>query len=151
MTYKDLKHLVNVLLTGDVVLTKNDDEIIALLRYAFERVANEADALKLFTTENPNERIVRNGPGKLFVRMPKIPEFEEDEIDVDEELCFAVARFMCSFISTAKIEVHLSEASKVINSYNQKVQTFFETLEAQNEFPDTESREVSVFGSRRIE
>ena len=146
MTYKDLKHLVNVLLTGDVTLTQNDDEIIVLLRYAFERVANEADALKLFTTEDPNERIVRNGPGKLFVRMPKVPEFEEDEIDVDEELCFAVARFICSFISTQKVDLHLREASKIINSYNQKVQTFFETLEATNSFPA--DRGDSVFGSR---
>lgn len=148
MIYKDLKHLVNVLLTGDVVLTENDEEIIVLLRYAFERVANEADALKLFTTENPNERIVRNGPGKLFIRMPKVPEFEEDEIDVDEELCFAVARFMCSFISTSKVDLHLREASKVVNSYNQKVQVFFETLESNSEFPETESRNDSIFGSR---
>ena len=148
MTYKDLKHLVNVLLIGDVTLTQDDDELLVLLRYAFERVANEADALKLFTTENPNERIVRNGPGKLFVRMPKVPEYEEDELDVDEELCFAVARFMCSFVSTAKVDLHLREGSKIINSYNQKVQTFFETLEANAKFPDTESRNNSVFGSR---
>jgi len=148
MTYKDLKHLVNVLLIGDVTLTQDDDELLVLLRYAFERVANEADALKLFTTENPNERIVRNGPGKLFVRMPKVPEYEEDELDVDEELCFAVARFMCSFVSTSKVDLHLREGSKIINSYNQKVQTFFETLEANAKFPDTESRNNSVFGSR---
>ena len=148
MTYKDLKHLVNVLLTGDVTLTKKDEEVIVLLRYAFERVANEADALKLFTTEDPNERIVRNGPGNLFIRMPKVPEYEEDEIDVDEELCFAVARFICSFISTEKVDLHLREASRIINSYNQKVQTFFETLEANNRFPESSNRDDAIFGSR---
>jgi len=148
MIYKDFKHLVEALLIGDTTLTKNDDEIMVLLRYAFERIANEADAMKLFTTENPNERIVRNGPGGLYVRMPKVPEYEEDELDIDEELCFAAARFVCSFVSMQKVELHLREGSKIINSYNQKVQAFFETLEAQDKFPDTESREDSFFGSR---
>ncbi len=132
MTYKDLKFLVGALLTGDVVIPDNDDELMMLLRYGFERIANEADALKLFTTEDPNQRIVRNGPGGLYVRMPKIPEFEEDELDLDEELCFAVARYICSFISSSKSSLHIQEASKIINSYNQKVQTFFETLDREN-------------------
>jgi hypothetical protein len=148
MTYRDFKHLVEALLIGDVTLTENDEEILVLLRYAYERIANEADALKLFTTENPNEQIVRNGPGKLFVRMPKVPEFEDDELDIDEELCFAAARFICSFVSTAKVDLHLREASKIINSYNQKVQTFFETLEANQSFPESNDTSDSVFGSR---
>jgi hypothetical protein len=148
MIYRDFKHLVEALLIGDTTLTKNDDEILVLLRYAYERIANEADAMKLFTTESPNERIVRNGPGGLYVRMPSVPEYEEDELDIDEELCFAAARFVCSFVSMQKVELHIMEASKIINSYNQKVQTFFETLEAQNKFPDTEDRQDSYFGSR---
>ncbi|MCK5848725.1 MAG: hypothetical protein KAH01_05960 [Caldisericia bacterium] len=133
MTFKDLKSLVNVLLTGDVVLTENNDELMMLLRYGFERISNEADALKLFTVEEPNQRIVRNGPGGLFVRMPNVPEFEEDELDLDEELCFAVARHMCAFVSTSKSKEHTAEAMKIINSYNQKVTTFFENLVREEE------------------
>ena len=129
MTFKDLKHLVGALLTGDVVIPEDDQELMMLLRYAFERIANESDALKLFTVEDPNQRIVRNGPGGLFIRMPKVPEFEEDELDLDEELCFAVARYMCSFVSAEKAQLHAQEANKIINSYNQKVQTFLETLD----------------------
>ena len=136
MTYKDLKFLVGALLTGDVVIPDNDKEFMMLLRYGFERITNEADALKLFTTEDPNQRIVRNGPGGLYVRMPKVPEFEEDELDLDEELCFAVARYICSFVSSGKAQLHTQEASKIINSYNQKVQTFFETLEQEKNRED---------------
>ncbi len=142
MIYKDLKFLVKALLTGDVVIPDDDDELMMLLRYGFERIANEADALKLFTVEDPNQRIVRNGPGGLYVRMPKIPEFEEDELDLDEELCFAVARYICSFISAEKAQLHIQEANKIINSYNQKVQTFFETLDRKN---NQEAESVSVF------
>jgi len=140
MTFKDLKSLTSVLLTGDVVLPENSDQFIMLLRYSFERVANEADALKLFTTENPNERIVRNGPGGLFVRMPHVPEYEEDEIDLDEELCFAAARYICSFVSAQKAPLHIQEAGKIINSYNQKVQTFFETLDREQTKKDASDR-----------
>ena len=138
MTYKDFRHLCEALLIGDVTLTKNDDELLVLLRYAFERIANEADALKLFSTENPNERIVRNGPGKMYIRMPRIPEDEDEELDIDEELCFAAARFVCSFVSTVKVDLHLREASKIIRSYNQKVQAFFETMEQNCELGEYE-------------
>ena len=147
MTFKDFKSLTSVLLTGDVVLTNNDDELLMLLRYSFERVANEADALKLFTSHNPNERIVRNGPGGLFVRMPKTPEYEEDEIDLDEELCFAAARYICSFVSTTKAQLHIQEAGKIINSYNQKVQTFFETLEREDNKKNMEHNQ-SIYRER---
>jgi hypothetical protein len=144
MTYKDLKYLTGALLIGDVVMTKDDDELLMLLRYAFERIANEADALKLFTVEDPNQRIVRNGPGGLYVRMPKPPEYEEDELDLDEELCFAVARYMCSFVSSEKAQLHTQEASKIINSYNQKVQTFLETLDRDSRQDD--NRPLNGYG-----
>jgi len=132
MTFKDFKHLVEALLIGDVTLTKNNNEIIVLLRYAFERISNEADALKLFTINSPDERIIRNGPGNIFVRYPSVPEYEDDELDLDEELCFAAARYVCSFVSTVKTDIHIREASKIINSYNQKVQTFLENIENDN-------------------
>lgn len=129
MTFKDFKHLTQALLIGDVALTENNNEIIVLLRYAYERIANEADALKLFTINSPDEKIIRNGPGNIFVRYPKIPEYEEDELDIDEELCFAASRYVCSFVSSTKTDLHIREASRIINSYNQKVQTFLENTQ----------------------
>lgn len=129
MTLKRFKHLVNALLIGDTVLTDNGEELLALLGYAFERISNNADALKLFTTDIVDERIIRNGPGNTFIRLPRLPEYEEDELDIDEELCYAAARYVCSFISKEKVMLHIQEAEKVINSYNQKVQAFLENVE----------------------
>jgi hypothetical protein len=148
MTYKEFKTLTKALLIGDVNLTSDDAEIMMLLEYAFQRIADEADALKLLTEPNPDEQIIRNGPGLLYIRMPKLPEFEDDELDLDNELCFAAARFVCSFVSKDKISLHITEASNIIRSYNQKVQSFLESLEANSEFPIRQNQETVVYGNQ---
>ena len=129
MTFKRLKSLTNALLIGDNNLTKNNDEVLGLLSYAYSRVANEADALKLLTANSNEDMIIRNGIGNLYIRMPKLPENDNDELDIDEELCYAVARFMASFVSKQKFQIHELEAQRIIQSYNHKVSTFIEKLE----------------------
>lgn len=149
MTYARFKSLTRALLIGDVELTSDNDEFIGLLSYSFERISNDADAMKLLAEKDTSRRIVRNGPGGLFVRMPELPEHENDELDIDEELCYAASRFICSFVSQGRSAEHINEASKIINSYNQKVQAFLESLEANNEFSAESNAVPSVYGSRR--
>ena len=146
MTYGNLKNLVRALLIGDNTLTKNEDEILVLLEYAYDKVANEADALKLFTTDVASNRILRSGPGRQFVRKPAIPTDDADELDIDNELSYAVARYICSFVSREKMAVHIREAGNIIRAYNQKVQTYFETLEQYGDL--AEHDETDQFGKR---
>jgi hypothetical protein len=148
MTYGELKALVNALLIGDSVFTKKPEEQLVLLKYAYQRIANEADAMKLFTVNKDEEKIIRNGPGRLFVRMPELPEKDIDELDIDEELCYAAARFIASFVSQARPELHENEARKIINLYNQKVQTFLETLAATGELDVYDDEDM--FGRRSV-
>jgi hypothetical protein len=149
VTFKEIKSLTSALLIGDNVLTKKDEEVIVLLKYAYNRVANEADALKLFTTNSNEDRIIRSGPGNLFVRMPEMPTQDEDELDIDEELAFAAARYMASFVSRERPGMHLAEAQRIINSYNQKVQVFFENLSADGLLDIYE--ETDMFGKKSIQ
>jgi len=146
MTYGNLKHLTRALLIGDHTLTKVDEEILVLLEYAFDKVANEADALKLFTTDDSSQQIIRQGPGRLFVRKPKLPQSDDEELDIDSELSYAVARFMASFVSREKGGIHVREAQNLIRFYNQKVQTFFENLEQDGEL--TEHSETDQYGKQ---
>ena len=146
MTYGNLKNLVRALLISDNVLTQNNDEVLVLLAYAFDTIANEADALKLFTTDIPNNQILRQGPGRQFLRKPKIPESDDEELDIDDELSYAAARYICSFVSREKMAWHIAEAEKMIRKYNQKVQTYFETLEQYGELQDHD--EYDQFGKR---
>ena len=59
MTYSNLKYLVKALLVGDNVLTKDNNEVLVLLSYAYDKIANEADALKLFTAVTEDKQIIR--------------------------------------------------------------------------------------------
>lgn len=146
MTYGNLKYLVKSLLIGDSTLTKDNSEVLVLLDYAFDRVSNEADVMKLFTANNVENRIVRQGPGKMWVRRPNLPETDDEELDIDHELCFAVAEYMCSFVSRDKRKDHAVAALDLVRTYNQKVQTFFENLAQDGDLEDHDSNDK--FGKR---
>lgn len=146
MTYGNLKYLVKSLLIGDNTLTKDNSEVLVLLDYALDKVATESDALKLFTANNIDERIVRQGPGKMWIRRPRLPDTDDDELDLDHELSFPLARFMCSFVSREKFKIHEEEAMKLIRAYNQKVQVFFENMEQDGELD--EYSETDQFAKR---
>ena len=148
MTYGNLKHLTRAILIGDSTLTKSEEEIHVLLAYAFDLIANQADALKLFITDVPANQILRQGPGKNFVRKPALPISDTDVLDIDDELCYVAARFIASFVSREKMKWHISEAEKMIRAYNQKVQTYFETLEQYGELE--EHAETDQFGKREL-
>ena len=146
MTYGNLKNLVRALLIGDNTLTKNEAEILVLVEYAFDKTANEADALKLFTEDVAANRILRSGPGRQFIRKPILPTNDTDELDIDSELCFVVARYVCSFVSREKGAMHVQEAGNLIRAYNQKVATYFENLEQYGDLNEFE--EYDQFGKR---
>ena len=146
MTYGNLKNLTSALLIGDSVLTKNENEQLVLLEYAFDRISNEADAMKLFTTNVEENRILRQGPGKQFIRKPELPKINTDILDIDNELCFVAARFIASFVSREKMVFHDNEAQKLIRMYNAKVATYFETLDQYGELDEHD--ESDQFGKR---
>ena len=148
MTYGNLKYLVKALLIGDNTLTKDNAEVLVLLSYAYNKIANEADALKLFTAVSVGKQIIRQGPGKLFVRMPTMPANDADELDVDDELAYVAARFICSFVSREKGGIHFNEAQALIRAYNQKVQIFFENMAQDGELEDYD--DTDTFGKRDL-
>jgi len=135
MTYGQLKSLCEALLTGDNILPDDDDQVKSLLSYAYNKVATEADALKLFTASKDNA-ILRQGPGRTFIRVPDLPKDDNDELDVDSELGFPTARYICSFISREKGGIHVMEAQTLIRHYNAKVQAYLESLDQANELED---------------
>ena len=146
MTYGDLKYLVKALLIGDNTLTKDNNEVLVLLAYAYDKIANQSDALKLFTADSVNNRILRQGPGNMYVRKPLMPEDDADILDIDDELCFVAARYICSFVSREKGGIHVNEAMSLIRLYNQKVQVFFENMAQDGELIDY--NETDQFGKR---
>lgn len=121
MNYKELKNLTSGLLIGDNIIPKDDDVVKALLSYAYNNICNYVESLHLLTMDR-NKDINRTAIGKYLLRTPKLPESDNDELDVDHELGFVAARFMASFISKDNKVFHENEAIKLINQYNGKVE-----------------------------
>lgn len=128
MTYGGLKSLITGLLVGDNVIPKDDAVMKSLLSYAFDMIANKAEALRLLTM-NSTEEIVRLGPGEYLVRKPNLPEIDTDELDIDHELCFVAARYIAAMLSKEKIKIHQDYGDDGILRYNGKVYQILEKVE----------------------
>ena len=128
MTYGGLKSLVTGLLIGDNAIPKDDAVMKSLLSYAFDMIANKAEALRLMTM-NSTEEIVRLGPGEYLVRKPNLPTLDTDELDIDHELCFVAARYIAAMLSKEKIKIHQDYGDDGILRYNGKVYQILEKVE----------------------
>ncbi len=128
MTYGGLKSLITGLLVGDNVIPKDDAVMKSLLSYAFDMIANKAEALRLLTMNNTDD-ILRMGPGEYLIRTPKIPETDDEELDIDNELCFVAARYIAAMLSKEKIKIHQDYGDDGILRYNGKVYQILEKVE----------------------
>jgi len=121
MTYKYLKNLVTGLLIGDMKPpVDNDDVMIPLLEKAMLKIAAKAQVLRLMTTSK-DEGVYRTADGDYMIRFPKMPEKDNDTLDIDHELGFAAASFIASFICKPEMKAyHEKEALDIIEHYNIK-------------------------------
>jgi len=129
-----LQNITTGLLTGDNVLPKNEDVLQGLVAYALTDVATRADSLHLMTLSTTAD-VLRLAQGDYLIRRPNTPEDGVDELDIDSELGFAVARIVASMLSKEKGGIHANEATRIILNYNAKVYEITEQManEATNE------------------
>ena len=119
MNYATLKSLTSGLLTGDNVLPQDETVLSGLVSYALTTVATKADSLHLMTL-NTTEEILRLSKGDYLIRMPVTPVLDTDEVDIDNELVFAVARYLASYLSREKGGIHVQAADRIILDFNAK-------------------------------
>lgn len=128
MTYETFINLTTGLLTGDNVLPKEEPVRLALLEAAFSEIATKADSLHLMTLSATVD-VLRLGDGAYVIRVPELPAAPADIMDIDNELCFPLARIMASYISKDKGGIHVNAANRLILDYNSKVREIIATLE----------------------
>jgi len=133
MTYGRLKSMLKVLLIGDNIPPKDDNDMIAALEMAYIETANKTTELKLLTV-NPDNAIMRSAPGNNYVRIPDLPNSDNEELDVDSELVPAVARIMASYVSKNKGAEHRALAHEIITLYESKVRVFLLQQDQRNEY-----------------
>jgi len=119
MTLTKLKAHTNAILTGDVKLPDNA-VYIPLLMQALEEIASRVDCLSLLT-QNQDFRILRSLEDGYFIRMPKEPELESDDIDIDRELVYAASNLVASYISMVRPQYFDAIAEGIMLDYNLKI------------------------------
>ena len=120
MTYDELKNITSGLLIGDVALPQDEDVLRGLVKYALTTVATQANSMRLMTLDETRP-ILRLAGGDYYIRVPDTPEDGVDLVDIDDELVFAVARYIASYISKGKGGIHVNAADRIIKDYNAKV------------------------------
>jgi len=128
MTYATIKSLVTGLLTGDNVLPSDEAVLQSLFSYALTTVATQADSLHLMTLSTTAD-VLRLAQGDYLIRMPVTPTLDADLIDIDEELTFAVARYVASYVSREKGGIHVQAADRIIKDYNAKTYEIIDQMQ----------------------
>ena len=134
MTYRALKYVATGLLTGDNRLPKEEDVLKALLGMALNYRSNKCTVLNLMTLDKSAD-IHRLGAGKHMQRRPDMPEDDDSELDIDEDLCYVAASLLASYVSTGYISanyvnsnIHQIRADTAIRDYNAKVTEILESI-----------------------
>lgn len=127
MTYGLLKNVVKGLMVGDNNPPSDNDIYLGLLAYAFNMIGNKAESFHLLTL-NRKQDLLRMASGDYFMRVPELPVLDTDELDIDNELGFVAARYICSMISDRKSQMHIDKAEELIRDYNGKVYQIFDSI-----------------------
>ena len=127
MTYRAFKYIATGLLTGDTKLPKEEDVLKALLGMAYNYISNKCTVLNLMTLDK-SAHIHRLGAGKHMLRRPDLPESDDDELDIDEDLGYVAASLIASYVSVEKVGIHQSRADNAIRDYNAKVTEIIESF-----------------------
>ncbi len=143
ITFGRLKSAISLLLIGDNELPEDHEQLLAALEMAYIELAGQTTALKLLTVTAAVD-IIRQGPGGTYIRMPRLPEEDSDELDIDSELSPAVARLIASYVSREKGQLHAHEAQKVIKAYESKVRVFIEENESEGAYVEIQDDYASA-------
>lgn len=146
MTYGDFKGVVTGLLLGDTQLPQDAVTLKGLLSYALTTTATKAASFHLMTLD-PEATILRLGPGDYLIRAPILPVADADIMDIDEELNFAVARFLASYISREKGGIHVQAADAIIRDYNSKAYGMLDQLELEITAPEVTEESMCTLTS----
>ena len=132
MTYANLKLTTRALLSSDFPLPNEDEAVKALLNMAYKYIANKCQVLNL-QTEDKSALITRLGRSGMLVRLPDLPTADSDELDIDDDLGYAVCSLIASYLSEKKFQMHQFRADEIIRDYNAKVDEFIETYKTSSE------------------
>ena len=121
MTFADFKILCITKKDGAITLPISHEEHKIVLKEALTSIATfpNLTPLKLVTNDRRHE-VLRPINQTKFIRVPELPENDEDEIDIDETLTYAVLYEMLGNLTTdvSKYGFYEMKRDTFINNYN---------------------------------
>ena len=118
MTFKKFKVLLDGVNSGDNKVPE-DEKLLPLLNEAMKKIARKTKPLILRTTDKEDEMLCPMDNSKYFIRKPLIIQRDDDELDIDEALEWAVIYQTSIFYCHKKNkQENEDERDKVINEYN---------------------------------
>jgi hypothetical protein len=117
MTFKGFKDSLNAKLKprGDVNLP-SDDILIPLIKDALDEVALYCDPLHLICSDF-DFGVLKFIDEDTFIRVPNVPQNEDDDIDIDDRLVGAVIYLVLHQISKVRKNASF-EAKKIMIDYD---------------------------------
>ena len=109
----------------------SDSVLKPLLEEAMLYIANNAHVLGL-VTRSKDFTLLRKLNDGYYMRRPTMPSSDGETLDMDHELCFAVANIVAAHLSKRKTEFFMLEAEEIVNQYNFKVYNASDQLEAED-------------------
>ena len=81
-------------------------------------LANRQKVLSL-VTKSADARVLRSLGGGDYIRMPKEPRTENDKIDMDEELMYALSNFVAASVAAENVNIALyhKKGSRLVKDY----------------------------------
>lgn len=119
MTLAKLKAHTDAIMIGDIKIADNIS-YIPLLEQALLEIANRVDCLSL-VTKSSDFRVLRAIGDGNYIRKPNTPNQDIDEIDMDDELMFALSNLIASYVSNVKPQYFVNKSEEIISDYNFKI------------------------------
>lgn len=102
MTFEGFKNYCEAKKSGKIILPRNDNEYKIAIHEAIIDIATTNNIIPLnLVTHDKNDEVLRPLDDEVFVRVPRVPQNQNDVIDIDFTLHFAV---LYSFLEKVTVE-----------------------------------------------
>ena len=116
MKYIDFKTHLNEIMSGDKKVPE-DEKLKPIMLQCLKQVAIKCEPLVLMSRDIEDD-ILKTLEDRLFIRVPKLPQSDDDVIDMDETLVYAVSYLVASKISKNQTIVkYIKEYDEIVNDY----------------------------------
>ena len=102
MTFEGFKNYCEAKKSGKIILPRNDEEYKIAIHEAIIDIATTNNIIPLnLVTHDKNDEVLRPLDDEVFVRVPRVPQNQNDVIDIDFALHLAV---LYSFLEKVTVE-----------------------------------------------